>query len=87
MCYRKVLRREIDLPISDIEMHEAICKGLPFSVFIRISTTTDMQHKELATCLAISTRTLNKRKQSGTFTQNESDRLYRFTEILAVTAD
>lgn len=87
MHYRKVLRREIGLPISDIEMHEAICGGLPFSVFMRISTITDIQHKELATWLAISKRTLNQREKSGFFTQNESDRLYRFTEILAVTID
>ncbi|MEQ3657821.1 MAG: antitoxin [Glaciecola sp.] len=84
MCFRKVLRQQTGLPASDIEIHNAICRGLPFSVFVRISTIPDIQHKELATCLAISKGTLNQSKQSGSFTQNKSDRLYRFTEILAV---
>lgn len=66
-----------------IQRHiQAVERGLPFEVFTRLQEELDLSKSELAELAQISTRTLNRRKERGIFSSTESERLYRFEELL-----
>jgi putative toxin-antitoxin system antitoxin component (TIGR02293 family) len=66
-----------------IQSHiRAVERGLPFEVFIRLQQELDLNKSELAELAQISTRTLNRRRERGFFSPTESERLYRFEELL-----
>lgn len=78
--------KKIGIPTDDLSLHEAIGKGLPYSVFIRILSETDIHQNELIDSLAISPSAL-QRAENGYFTQCESDKLYRIVNILTIVID
>ncbi len=57
-------------------------RGLPFEVFTWLLEELDVSKSELAEMSQISTRTLNRRKKRGFFSPTESERLYRFEQLL-----
>jgi len=66
-----------------IQSHiRAVERGLPYGVFTRLREELDVRKSELAELAQISTRTLNRRKERGFFSPTESERLYRFEELL-----
>lgn len=68
---------------SSIQSHiQAVERGLPFGVFIRLQDELGLNKSELAELAQISTRTLNRRRERGFFSPTESERLHRFEELL-----
>jgi putative toxin-antitoxin system antitoxin component (TIGR02293 family) len=68
---------------ASIQSHiRAVERGLPFGVFTRLQEELDVSKSDLAELAQISTRTLNRRKERGFFSPTESERLYRFEELL-----
>jgi len=68
---------------SSIQSHiRAVERGLPFAIFTRLQEELDLNKSELADLAQISIRTLNRRKERGFFSPTESERLYRFEELL-----
>lgn len=68
---------------ASIQNHiQAVERGLPFGVFTRLLEELDLSKSELAELAQIPTRTLNRRKERGFFSPTESERLYRFEQLL-----
>ncbi len=65
----------------------ALDDGLPFAAFERLHRTAGLSASELAEAVAISARTLVRRKREGRLTPAESDRLVRVARILARAVD
>jgi len=59
--------------------------GLPFDAYERLRTLLGIPSRELATVLSIPARTLQRRKQAGRLTAEESDRLLRLARLVALT--
>jgi putative toxin-antitoxin system antitoxin component (TIGR02293 family) len=71
-------------PRSDSGWHDVVEKGLPYrslSALARVSALTEV---ELGVYLGIPKSTLNRRKHSGRFSVDESDRIYRAARIFAL---
>ena len=62
---------------------EKIRKGLPYSSFERLQKNTGFSTDQLLDLLQIPRRTLARRKATGRFAAEESDRLVRFARIYA----
>jgi putative toxin-antitoxin system antitoxin component (TIGR02293 family) len=62
---------------------ERIEQGLPFSAFERFQKNTVLPAEQLADLLQIPRRTLARRRASGRFTPDESDRLVRAARVYA----
>jgi len=77
----------IGVPSRGARLHEALRNGLPFSVFRKLSGLSGMDKKTLATVTVIAPATLQRRAKAGRFSQDESDRLYRFAEVLKAAGD
>jgi putative toxin-antitoxin system antitoxin component (TIGR02293 family) len=60
-----------------------IAKGLPYSVFDRLQRNTGFSGDQLVDLLQIPKRTLARRKVSGRFSPEESDRLVRAARVYA----
>ena len=64
---------------------EQIGKGLPFSSFERLQKNTGVSTDTLLELLQIPRRTLTRRKASGRFSPEESDRLVRLARVYGRT--
>lgn len=64
---------------------ELIGKGLPFSAFERLQKNTALSTDTLLDLLQIPRRTLTRRKGSGRFSAEESDRLVRLARVYGRT--
>lgn len=66
----------------------AVRSGLPFDAFESVRDALDVPNRLLANVLSISERTLQRRRNEGRFSPEESDRLLLLAEIvrLAVRA-
>src|SRR5687768_4957723 len=64
---------------------EQIGKGLPFSSFERLQKNTGIPTDTLLELLQIPRRTLTRRKASGKFSADESDRLVRLARVYGRT--
>ncbi len=72
----------LGLRVSDTEqLLIKIEEGLSYSAFQRLQRNIDLPNSKLAELVQISTRTLNRRKSSGRFRPDESDRLVRLSRI------
>jgi len=68
---------------ESIQNHiQAVEQGLPFELFERLQDELDLSKGELAELVQVSTRTLSRRRERGFFSPTESERLYRFEELL-----
>ncbi|RJG42454.1 type II RES/Xre toxin-antitoxin system antitoxin [Motilimonas pumila] len=79
--------REIGVPARGEKLYQALHQGLPFSVYNQLSALSGLDKKELAKVTVIAPATLQRRAKSGHFNQVESDRLYRFAELLKAAID
>ena len=61
--------------------------GFPYRFFVLLTDLSGLQKKQLSTLLAISSATLARRAKAKRFTPAESDRLFRFAEILKAAID
>lgn len=78
---------QLGIPARGSHLHQALHNGVPYSVFKQLASIANLEHKALAEYLAIPQATLHRRAKQGRFKVDESDRLYRFAEILKSTTD
>jgi len=62
----------------------AVRAGLPYAALEHVRERLDASDALLARALGGSTRTLHRRRETGTLTTDESDRLVRLAEIVAL---
>ncbi len=60
----------------------AVREGLPFDVYERLRRMLGVSARELAEVLSIPERTLQRRRQAGRLTSEESDRLLRVAHLV-----
>ena len=76
-----VLGRRLD---RDIDLQAAIREGFPQKVIEELMEAADLSIKELAACLDLSLRSLQRRRREGRLARYESDRIYRLARIVAL---
>jgi putative toxin-antitoxin system antitoxin component (TIGR02293 family) len=78
---------QVGIPSRGSQLHQALLKGIPYSVFKKLALIAGLEHKELARYVVIPQATLHRRAKQGRFKVDESDRLYRFAEIFKAATD
>ncbi len=68
-------------------LHEALREGVSYVVYKQLVSVAGLEHQELARYLVIPPATLRRRAKAGKFKVEESDRLYRFAEVLKAAID
>ncbi|MDP5141443.1 type II RES/Xre toxin-antitoxin system antitoxin [Rheinheimera baltica] len=69
------------------KLYQALHNGFAYSVFERLALISALDKKQLASVCQLAPATLARRAKSGKFSQDESDRLFRFATVLvAATA-
>ncbi|MEQ1529301.1 MAG: antitoxin Xre/MbcA/ParS toxin-binding domain-containing protein [Methylococcales bacterium] len=68
---------------SENELIPLLRQGLPFIALEQIMATFALSREEVAQVLNLPGRTLTRRKQTQRLAADESDRLYRFSRVLA----
>ena len=68
---------------AEHELIPLLRKGLPFVALERTMEAFSLSREEVAGILNLPARTLTRRKQTQRLAATESDRLYRFSRILA----
>jgi len=71
--------------IADIRVR--LRRGLPYRSLENIESTLNVGHEEIAGLLAISPRTIDRRKEKKRLAPDESDRLLRIARILAIAEE
>lgn len=66
---------------------ERVEQGLPFSSFEWLTTRLERTESEVARIARITTKTLSRRRDTGTFTELESDRLARIARVWETTVE
>lgn len=79
MALPKLKEQELSIP----QAIKIIEKGLPVSVFTKITKELNLPGKELAEVIRIPKSTLAMRKKKGRFSFEESERLYRVQRLLS----
>lgn len=69
------------------ELIHRIQKGLPFSELVALQKRIDLPFEQLAAKLSISRSTLQRRKNAGRLSSDESDRVLRFARLLEHATD
>jgi putative toxin-antitoxin system antitoxin component (TIGR02293 family) len=69
---------------TETDLRAAIREGFPQSVVARVMHGAGITLKELAACLDLSARSLQRRRREGRLARYESDRLYRLARIVAL---
>jgi len=78
---------KLGIPARGAKLHAALRDGVPYQVYIQLAAVAGLDQKALAQYIAIAPATLQRRARTGRFKTDESDRLYRFAEVLkAATA-
>lgn len=72
----------LGLPSRGPRLHQLIHEGLPYDFFDRLSEMLSLDKRSLAKHAQIAPATLSRRAKSGSFTADESDRLFAFAEVL-----
>ena len=70
------------LGVGQLQVVEAVDKGLEVTAFERVAKALAMTEKQLGELLRITPSTLARRKRSGTLSVEESERLYRIAFLL-----
>jgi putative toxin-antitoxin system antitoxin component (TIGR02293 family) len=68
----------------DVDLQAAIREGFPQQVIEELMEAADLSIKELAVCLDLSSRSLQRRRREGRLARSESDRIYRLARIVAL---
>lgn len=79
--------RQLGVPGRGPRLFKELEAGFPYRFFVLLSELSGLQKKQLSTLLAISPATLARRAKAKRFTPAESDRLFRFAEILKAAID
>ena len=69
--------------LDPLEIVRKVTRGLAFRALVRFQENTLFSTKDVADLVAISPRTLNRRKAEGRLDPEESDRLLRVTRLFA----
>jgi putative toxin-antitoxin system antitoxin component (TIGR02293 family) len=69
---------------TETDLQAAIREGFPQSVVEEVMHAAGLTLKELASCLDLSARSLQRRRREGRLARYESDRLYRLARIVAL---
>lgn len=64
------------------KLYQALHNGFAYSVFDTLASLSGLDKKQLASVCQLAPATLARRAKVGKFTQDESDRLYRFATVL-----
>jgi putative toxin-antitoxin system antitoxin component (TIGR02293 family) len=75
--FRRLLRNDQDL-------QAAIRQGFPSAAVEELMQAASLTLAELARCLDLSPRSLQRRRRTGRLARYESDRLYRLARIVAL---
>lgn len=67
---------------TTLDQIDAIRSGLPYRLFEDLAAELQVRQAELAHTLGVPARTLQRRKQEGVFTPEESDRLFRVARLV-----
>ena len=76
-----VLGRRLE---RDSDLQTVIREGFPQKVIEKLMEAADLSIKELAACLDLSARSLQRRRREGRLARYESDRIYRLARIIAL---
>ncbi len=68
------------------KLYQALHDGFVYKVFDQLAAVSALDKKQLAKVCQLAPATLARRARSGKFTQDESDRLYRFATVLVATS-
>lgn len=77
----------IGIPARGARLHQALRDGIPYTVYKQLVSVAGLEHQKLAKYLVIAPATLRRRAKAGKFKVEESDRLYRFAEVLKAAID
>src|SRR5713226_2413312 len=69
---------------TETDLRAAIREGFPQAVVEEVMRAAGISLNELATCLDVSARSLQRRRCEGRLARHESDRLYRLARIVAL---
>jgi putative toxin-antitoxin system antitoxin component (TIGR02293 family) len=76
-----VLRRRLH---READLQAAIRDGFPQGVIDEVMEAAELTIHDIATCLDLSSRSLQRRRKEGRLARFESDRLYRLARIIAL---
>lgn len=64
------------------KLYQALHDGFSYAVFDKLAAVSTLDKKQLAQVCQLAPATLARRAKSSKFTQEESDRLFRFATVL-----
>jgi len=79
--------QRVGIPARGTQLYMTLKEGMPFSVFKKLAAASGLEQKALARYVAIPPATLQRRAKADRFSLEESDRLYRFAEVLNATVE
>jgi len=79
--------KRVGIPPRGPELHAALQRGISYATYGKLAAAAGLDRKELAKYVVIPMATLQRRAKLGRFKVEESDRLYRFAEILKAATD
>lgn len=79
--------KAVGMPSRGAKLHQALREGIPYAVCAKLAALAGLELKELARYVVIPQATLQRRARLGRFRVDESDRLYRFAEVLKAATD
>lgn len=79
--------QKIGLPSRGEKLYQLLKKGLPYHVFEVLVKISCLDKKDFAKVVTIPPATLRRRLEAGQFKQDESDRLYRYAEVMKAAID
>ncbi len=68
----------------DVDLQAAIREGFPQQVVGELMEAADLSLEQLAACLDLSPRSLQRRRREGRLARYESDRVYRLARIVTL---
>ena len=68
------------------KLYQALHDGFSYAVFDKLAALSTLDKKQLAQVCQLAPATLSRRAKSGKFTQEESDRLFRFATVLVAAS-
>ncbi|WP_412776586.1 antitoxin Xre/MbcA/ParS toxin-binding domain-containing protein [Thalassospira lucentensis] len=74
--------KAVGIPARGPALHEALQQGIPYATYGKLASAAGLDRKELAKYVVIPMATLQRRAKLGRFKVDESDKLYRFAEVL-----
>ncbi len=74
--------KAVGIPARGPALHAALQQGIPYATYGKLASAAGLDRKELAKYVVIPMATLQRRAKLGRFKVDESDKLYRFAEVL-----